>query len=331
MAKIKVDASGVDAGGFGPPLDDGTHRLKLVQATHRKKNANGDAVNDLETVWEKDAQHGRIWEYIPLNKDASNSFRLAQFLDALGLPRKAEFDPKAQEGKFITARTVIESRDGYDPRARIRNMFKPVDEDGAEPSEDGDEPAAGGGEGPYGRSEMETWEDSDLKEYAEELGVDVPKGRGWKTKLLDELVAAESEGEDPEADEPEAEAGGSPLLEGIEQDFITELSADDSAYADWTDEDVDWMIDGLGIGGNVSGRKTKANKIKAIVAFAEEALGGGDGGGEPDQYDDEEIWSNEDLLAEINSRIDQGTEIEITGRKTRAKMIEALRKDDEPF
>lgn len=329
MAKIKVDATGVDAGGSGPPVEDGTHRLKLVQATHRKKNAGGDPINDLETVWEKDSTHGRIWEYIPLNKDASNAFRLAQFLDAIGLPRKGEWDPKAQEGKFITARTVIETRDGYEPRARIRNMFKPVDEDG---SENGGEPAAeGSGEGPYGRDEMETWDDDDLKGYAEELDVEVPKGRGWRNKLLDELVVAESEDGEPEA-EAEAEAGSSALLDGIEKEYIDELSADPDAYGDWTDEDVDWMVEGLGIGGNISGRKTKANKVKAIVGFAEEALGGGvDPDAEPDQYDDPDVWSNEDLQAEIDSRVDQGTEIEITGRKTRAKMIEALRKDDEPF
>lgn len=323
MAKIKVDAEGVDAGGIGPPVEEGTHKLKLVQITHRKKNAAGESANDLETVWEADAEHGRIWEYIPLNKDASNAFRLAQFLDAMGLSRKAEFEPKSLEGKVITARTVIESREGYDPRARIRNMFKPV--------EDGDEPAAGddsgssSDEGPYGRSEMETWDDDDLKGYAEELGVDVPTGRGWKSKLLDALVVAES------SDEDGGDSNGSPsaLLEGIDTQYTDELKADPDAYDDWTDEDLDWMLDGLGIAGNVTGRKTKANKVKAIVGFAEEALGdSGSNGSEPDQYDE---WTVDDLKAEIDSRVDQGADIEIAGRKTKEKMIAALRKDDEPF
>jgi hypothetical protein len=231
-------------------------------------------------------------------------------------------------------------------KGKIKNLFPPGKGATAAPSTNGASASAaadgGGGEGPYGREEIEGWPDEDIKGYAEELGVEIPTGRGAKAKLIDALVAAEEgAGSEAEAEADSATAVAEGLTEGIDEEFLAELKTDESHYSDWTDEDVIWLVNGLGIDGNVktTGRGWKPKAIAGIVEFAQQVEGGG-GEAETgddavvDKYDDETEWPNADLKAEIEERNEQGAAIEIAGRWTREKMIAALREDNknaEPF
>lgn len=355
MAAIKYDVSDVESGGGGEEPQPALYAGKIVSMTKRSKLADGKSpVSDLEVVVDVGAQYSRLWTYVKLpddpnyNKEA-HGWKLRELTDALGLPPKGSIDPVkvSKEQPAVGVKVTADThRDTGDYRGRIKNLFPPSGEAAAEPEE-----AASGSsdEGPYPREEIETWEDDDIKGYAEEIGADGPtSGRGWKSKLIDAIISQQDEGAgDPEADGP----ADNPALEGIDQEFLDELNEDPTYYATWTDDDFKWMLEGLGIDGNVatSGRGWKA---KAIAAIVEVATGGGEATAAdesetteepaaevPDDYDDLDdagapVWSDADFKAEIAERNEQGAEIKLAGRPTREKLIAALRADNasgEPF
>lgn len=342
MAQIKYDVSDVEAGGGGEEPQPGLYPGKIVGITQRatKKNSS-DKVNDLEVVVDIGKEYVRMYTYIKLPGDPAfdnQKWKLREFTDALGLPPKGALpELKTLSGKAVNVKVSADTdRDGgY--RGRIKNLFLPTT-DAPAGSSNGDEPDGSGDEGPYGREEIETWSDEDLKGYAEELGVEVPTGRGWKVKLIDALIMAEAEGDEPDGEsdgEEAASSGNASLLEGLSDELIAELKTDSDYYADWSDDDVKGFVTDLGIDGNVatSGRGWRPKAVAGIVEFAEQALGGepgtaGEAAAEEDTYEDEGEWPTNDLKAEIEERNEQGAEITIEGRWTRAKMIAALREDD---
>lgn len=331
MAQIKYDVSDVETGGGGEQPDPGLYRGKIAAITHRSVKKDKTKISDLEVVLDVGEEYARLWYYAKLPDDPAwdkekHGWKFRELTDALALPPKGGIDTaklKKHVGQEVNVKVVADTDENGDYRGKAKNIFLPTEgtkKDKAEP----DASAAGGDEGPYGREEIETWTDEDLKGYAEELGVEVPTGRGAKAKLIDALVEAE-EGDEPEP-EPDAE-GTSAALEGVDEEFLNELKADPEEYADWTDEDLQWLIEGLGIGGNVptSGRGWKA---KAIAAFVELAQGADGGDGEGDNYDDEEEWPLIKLKEEVATRNEADAGIEIAGRATREKLIAALRADD---
>lgn len=353
MAAIKYDVSDVEAGGGGEEPQPALYQGNVVLMTKRSKLADGKTpVSDLEVIVSVGEQYTRMWTYVKLpddpnyNKEA-HAWKLRELTDALGLPPKGAIDPvkvskeKPAVGVKVTADT---HRDTGDYRGRVKNLFPPS---GAAAAETEDEATTeSSAEGPYSREEIESWGEDDIKGYAEEIGADGPtSGRGWKTKLIDAIISQQDETADPNEGDGPADA---PALEGIDQQFLDELNEDPAHYAEWTDDDVKWMVEGLGIDGNVatSGRGWKA---KAIAAIIEVAAGGGEATAEPeateeaaevpDDYDDlddsgAQLWSDADLKAEIAERNEQEADIKIAGRATREKMIAALREDNasgEPF
>lgn len=346
MAIIKYDVSDVEAGGGGEAPQPGMYAGKIVGITHRTKKKNAAIpVNDLEVVVDVGEEYTRLYTYIKLPGDPSwdqSKWKFREFADALGLPPGGSIDTSANSLKKlfkpVNVKVSADTDGDGDYRGRIKNLFKP----GKVTAENGDGgDGDGNAEGPYGREEMEGWSDEDLKGYAEELGVEIPSGRGAKAKLLDALVMAESEG----SDDSEPDAAGSGLLDGISEDVLNELKTDADYYSDWSDDDVKQFLADLGIDGNVatSGRGWRPKAVAAIVELAESGGGGtnGDtaeveGEAEADTYDDADTWPDSDLKAEIEERNAQGAEIKIPGRSTRQKMIDALRVDDkeaakEPF
>jgi hypothetical protein len=346
MVAIKYDVEDVETGGGGEEPQPGMYAGKIVSVTNRKKKAKGDeAISDLEVVVDIGTEFVRLWTYIKLpddpawNKDA-HGWKLRELTDALGLPPKGSIDPAkiTKEKPAVSVKVSADTNMDGGYRGRIKNLFLP--------SEATATPAAaaegGGEEGPYDRDEIESWEAEDIKGYAEELGVDIPTGRGAQAKLIDAILVAQDEGaEEPEAEEPEGDAtdaGIANLLEGVSEETINDLKDDPDHYADWPDEDVAAFIGELGLDGNVktSGRGWRPKAITAITEFAGQVFdgSGGDAAADDaedspkDDYDDEGTWPTADLLAEFNDRNEAGAEIVIEGRKTRPKLIEALRQDN---
>lgn len=342
MAAVKYDVEDVESGGGGEEPQPGSYPGKIVSVVHRKKKAQGnEVISDFEIVCDIGKEYVRLWTYVKLPDDPnwskeSHGWKLRELTDALGLPPKGSIDPAKitkQQPAVLVKITSDTHRDSGEYRGKIKNLF-PIG-DNKTPADEAGEPAADG-EGPFERTEMETWTDEDIRGYAEEIGVDNITGRGWKPKLLDAIVEKQDEGAEPEAgEEPEAATG--PALDGVSEDVLAELKPDADYYGEWSDDDIKWMVEGLGIEGNVptSGRGWKPKAIAAIVELAE---GGGgeapaDGEEEPDDYDDVDdagnpVWPDEDLAGEIVTRNETGAEIKISGRKTREKMIEALREDN---
>lgn len=327
MPVIKYDASDVEAGGGGVQADPGLYRGKVVQVTERKKKADGTAVSDLEVVVDVGAEFARLWTYIPLKADAPNKWKLREFTDALGLPPKGGIDPKKEVGKAVNVKVVADTDLNGDYRGKIKNLYLPVDAANlvvaGEASSNGTVAAAEGDYEPWTEEELKGASDEDITATLDELNLtDVAQsGRGWKPKAIAAILEAQEA--EPEADpetEPEAVADGA-LPEGYED------------IDDWTADDLKEELAKLEL--TVPGRFS-ADKAKAAIL---EQVGGGDGDAEPeaeDTYDNEDEWPDVDLQAEIDERNEQGADIKVPGRKSRQKMIDALRADNalaakEPF
>lgn len=124
-------------------------------------------------------------------------------------------------------------------------------------------------------------------------------------------AAADDDGPDdePEGDEPEA----------------------GEDYSEWSLEDLQAEHEERGLDA-IKGRKTKEKYIEALEADdeaksdePEDDESEGDHDGAEDDYDE---WSQDELVAELEER-----ELKVEGRKTKEKLIAALRADDasDPF
>ena len=166
--------------------------------------------------------------------------------------------------------------------------------------------------------------------YKDDAGNVIQRSRAGRFSPLEATATEADVEEDPDADE--AEGDDEVEISVVEIDGV-EFGDDEAYYEEWSDEDVKEEITGHEI--KVSGRYSRAKGIAALVELAKEAIGGGDeeeDGDEEeeegDNYDDADEWSTEDLAAEVEKR-----ELTVAGKKTRAKLIAALREDDgdEPF
>ena len=123
------------------------------------------------------------------------------------------------------------------------------------------------------------------------------------------------------------------VMSEVDPELLTDLNQDPDFYAEWPDDDVKSFVDDLGIKGNISGRYSRQKGISAITDLADSVYGASSD--EPDEPSDEyDNWDDDDLANEIEARAEQGVEIKVSGRKSRQKLIDALRADDakaDPF
>jgi hypothetical protein len=330
LAAIKYDVSDVEAGGGGEQPQPNLYKGKIVSVKHREKNARGEACNDLEVVVDVGSEFSRLWTYIQLDNQATK-WKLREFTDAVGLAPKGTIDPAKLKGKPVTVKVAADTDLDGNYRGKIKNLFLP-----------GSAPGEGSGEsnGAEASSEEEPWTEEDLQALStDELKAELEAfglklaGRFNQGKAIAAILEAQGEG-DGEG-EGEGEGDGEPAAE-IGPELAADLSTDPDSYAEWSDDEIKEYIDDLDIAGNLTGRKTRQKMIDHIVAFAEEQGGeggeGGEAGGAPE--DDYDEWPDNELADEVNTRIEQGAEIKITGRKTKEKLVAALRADDasgEPF
>lgn len=321
MATIKIDVTDVESGGGGEQPQPGMYAGKIVSVTHRDKKANGDATNDLEVVVDVGQEYVRLWSYINLDSTAAK-WKVREFLDAVGLPAKVELTPKKLkdiEGTKVNVKIAADKDLDGDYRGKIKNLFKP--------GSGGEEPASGDDDGEDFYAE---WTDEDLKAELKEKDIKL-SGRFSREKA----IAALSESE-PEPDEPEADAEPTGDVPEVPEELLPDLNSDPDFYAEWPDEDIKGYVVDLGDAITIEGRYGRQKAIDALVALAEAVEGGGSGGDSNDtpEADDLDEWSDQDLKDEIAARKEQGVEIDVTGRWTREKAIEALRADNanaDPF
>ena len=323
----------MESGGGGEQAQPGLYAGKIQSMSARTEKANGDPVRDLEVVVTVGEEYAPLWTYVktpddPNYSEAAHGWKLRELTDALKLPPKGSLDTAKQIGKKVNVKVVADTNLDGEYRGRIRNLFLPgkIEEDGEGMPEGGEDV------GPLTREELEGWDNTDLKEELEERGIEL-EGRFTAKKAIDAIMLQEEDGE--EGDEPEGDGDENGTVAGLNQELLEDLRTDADFYADWADDDVKAYAEDLGIAGNVSGRKTTAKYIEAITALAEAAQvhldGAGEASGPEDDYDD---WSLDELTDEVAHRNEQEADIKITGRKTKDKLVAALREDDgaaQPF
>lgn len=338
MAVVKYDVSNVEAGGGGEQPQPGLYAGTIQSMEARKEKANGDPVRDLVIVINVGEEYANLWTYVktpddPNYNEVAHGWKLRELTDALKLPPKGQIDTAKMKGKKVNVKVVADTNLEGEYRGRVRSLFAP-----GKIEEDGDGLPDGGGETdePLTAEELAEWSNDDLKEELKAMEITLA-GRFSK----DKAIAAILEGQD--GAEPEAEADEEPDVSNgsgvLDPELAADLSTDAAFYAEWSDEDIAQYATDIGIAGNVTGRKNRSKYIAAIVALAEAAgpwqNGDGDGSGAadtpPDDYDE---WTQDELSDEIVTRNEQDAGIDIKGRKTKEKMIAALREDDkvaEPF
>lgn len=325
MAKIKYDVTNVEAGGGGEQPQPGLYNGKIVSVNHRKKKTSGDAVSDLEVVVSPGEEYARLWTYIKLPDDpnydeVAHGWKLREFTDAVALPPKGEIDPEKLKGKSVTIKVSADTDQDGEYRGRVKNLFRPGDAGDAASSSS----ASSNGDGEYTREELEAWDDDDLKAELKDRELTI-SGRYSKDKAIEALLEAAGSTNGDGNDAAEAGAAGDDLSEELLQD----LNADAEFYAEWPDDDVKSYAEDIGVLESISGRKTRNKIVEAITEFATKREGGGaaadDDAAPEDDYDE---WELSELEDEVNTRAEQGAEIRVSGRKTKEKLIEALRADD---
>ena len=337
MAVVKYDVSNVESGGGGEQPQPGLYAGKIASITPRTEKANGDPVRDLEVVIDIGEEYARLWTYVKTPDDANYSeaahgWKLRELTDALKLQPKGSMDTAKQVGKKVNVKVVADTNLEGEYRGRVKNVFAPgkIEEDGE------GLPEGGGDEEPLTREELEGWSNEDLKEEMAAMEIAVPRGRFNKERAIAAILDAQGSTE-AETDGGAESSNGAGYLD---PELVADLRDDPEFYKDWADDDIKAYIEDLGIAGNVAGRKTRAKYIDTIVAFAgtvaavQDGAGEDSGDAEEGGGDDYEEWTIDELNDEIATRNEQDAEIKITGRKTKDKLVAALREDDkvaEPF
>lgn len=304
---IKYDVTDVPDSGGGEEVQPGMYAGKIVSVTHRTTKSNGDPANDLEVVVDVGSEFKRLWTYIGLGV----GWKMKEFTQAVDLPPKGDLTAAKLKGlanKKVNVKVVADTGLDGEYRGKVKNLFKPGE--GGAVTE-----AASSSSGDHEQTDYSEWELDDLKAELEEREIAVPKGRATVAKLVALLEEDDAAGDEPEddADEPEEDKDAPPTDE----------------YDEW---DVDDLKEELKER-DIAVPKGRVNEAKLIALLREDDAksGGGDAAGdeaEPDEYEDEEVWPDQDLKDEISARNEQGAEIKVAGRGTRAKWIAALREDD---
>lgn len=339
MAAIKYDVTDVPEGGGGAQPQPGLYAGKIVEVKERKKKADGSPTHDLEVVISCGEGFAHQWSYIGFSEQTR--WKLREFTDAVGLPPKGEIVPSKLKNKPVIVKISADTDQDGDYRGKVKNLFKPgsVDEDQlAKPSENG---ASADG----GATDYTDWSDEDLKAELSEKDITVT-GRWTRDKAIEALEEYDGPGANEPEETEETEETSEPSADApeIPEELAPDLHDDEDEYAGWPDGDIKSYVDDLreaGVDIPIEGRYSKAKAITALstlsrlyhgTAEAEETGDGdGDGGDDAPTTDEFDEFTDEELQDEINARNEQGAGIKVTGRKTREKMIEALRKDDKPF
>lgn len=315
MAAIKYDVSDVETGGGGEEPQPALYKGKVVSINNRKKKNDGTAISDLEVVCDIGEEYVRLWTYVKLPDDpnydqSAHGWKLREFTDAMGLPPKGSIDPAKLKNKPVLVKVRADTDQDGEYKGKIKNLFKPgtLDED-----------AVTGGDDSQAGNDYSEWTDEDLKAELAERDLKVT-GRFSSEKAIALLEEADGGGEEPEGEEPEGEAEVN-LPEGYED------------IAEWSDDDLKEELKSkdIKLSGRFSAQKARDAIIEAIAGTGQEEETPSEEDGPTDDYDE---WETEELATEVSTRNEQGADIKVTGRKTKEKLIEALREDDknaEPF
>ncbi len=345
MAKIKYNVKGVDAGGDRTMPKAGVHRCKVISCVVAKPSDKDQRIEVQYQVTDDNPEGSKgyvLYDYVNLERD-DLSWKLAQFIQAMGLPESGSFDPEDCVGTGLNVRVKIQPEtEQYSAKATPATLI-PLDgeegddedltEDEDTGSDDGD---TGDGEDegeaePWTEDELGELEKAELKEVAEEFEVTWPKRLtdAGKAKVIAAILAAqeaaaEADGED---DEPgDEELWTEEELEALDDDELKGVAFGDPE----DDDDSGFELDEDDYVSKKKNPKTKKTVTTfdrdGVIAAILEAQGEGDDGEdetaeEPPDYDAMDPAELKALCKE--RKLDQ--------KGTKKILIARLKKDDEPF
>jgi hypothetical protein len=233
---IKYDVTGVEdsGGGTGVKVKPGVRVAKIERCVQREEKRDGTPANDIEVALNFGEEYDWGFTYIGLSQAAD--WKLKEFIRAMGLKEKGQFDPDKMVGKFLRVKVNTGTYEGeYSPdMGRLMKVQKgdieawengsgSASEISSKASPDTDEDALveatdgfyrEGQPDPEDPNETvgsyEDWPVDDLEAEVNDRGLTLPGGRGSKkNKMIDALRANDSaqveEAEDEDEEEEEAE------------------------------------------------------------------------------------------------------------------------------
>lgn len=336
MAKIKYDVKGVD-----PKLDrklpkPGVYRCKITSCVDAKPSGKDRRLEVQYEITEGDNKGFVLYDYINLDSEAA-AWKLAQFVAAVGLGPKGTLDPEKLVGTALSVRTKLQAETDQWPAKAVPATLMPLDgdededededlddddetedtdddTDEDEDDEDSDDDDDDDEDEEWTEEELEALDKDELKDAADEAGVDFPEGKlsaKRKAQIIADILASQEEDddEDDDEDEDEDDEDESPDYSEMDLDELTEAAEEN---------DLD-LAEILGKGK----KKLKGAKAKKALIAALEAM--------DDDDEDEDDESPDYDAMDIKELRKLAKERDLDSKGSKKVLVARLEKDDEPF
>jgi hypothetical protein len=304
VTRIKFDVKGVDS--KRTVLPAGVYNVKVVSADVTHPEMKEERIELVAEVIGDKAHNGqKLYEYISVEPDSAQKWKLREFLEALGIVKgnkeAGTLDTAKLVGKTFGVKTFVRGADdarGFDEQARIRRMFEA---DGASVTESLDDEDLDG--------------DDEASEYTDMSPADLRaelRERGLSTKGKTPVLIARLLEDDEESDDDEDEEDGDELdwdaLEAMSRSELRALNTEEE----------------LGV------RFTKSKSDEELLAEVAGALDidipEDEDEDEEDEEEDEDAddydeWEDDDLKEELEQR-------SLSTKGSTKLLIKRLRQDD---
>lgn len=294
MATIKYNVKGVDIKGDRPVPKPGVYRCKVISCADAKPDNKDRRLEVQYEIVEKGDYKGVIlYDYINLESEAAE-WKLAQFINAMGLPESGKLDPDKLVGTALSVRTSVDpGNDQYAPSARPRTLM-PLDGDDDEATEEADD------------------DESSDDDNADEDDADNDE---------------ESDDDSDDDDDEDEETWSKDELEELDDADLTDVAF---GYTDEEDDEIEGVLDEDDKDEYVKTKKAKGKKPKTVVdreALITAILETQEGDEDDDEDDDTPDYDS----MEVKELRALAKERKLDSKGSKKVLIARLQKDDEPF
>ncbi len=306
MARIKFDVRGVE--GKRTTLPAGVYNVKVVGSDITHPDGKEERIELVVEVYgDKDHNGAKLYEYISVEPDSAQKWKLREFLEAIGeVTSKKEsgtLDTAKLLGKRFGVKTFVRGADdakGFDEQARIRRMFQ--------------------AEGAVGKGTEEDLDDDELddddeegSEYSDmspgELRAELTE-RGLSTKgkspvLIARLLEDDEESDDDDDDDEEGYSWED--IAGLTRAELRELNKEEELGVKFTKSKTDEEL-----------AAEVAGALDIDIPEDDEDEDDEDVDEDADDYDE---WDDDDLREELEQR-------SLSTKGSTKLLVKRLRADD---
>lgn len=322
--KVKYNVKGVDPGGDRTMPKAAVHRCKVTSCTVVKPEGKDRRIEAQYTVMDDDPKGSKgyvLYDYINLEREDLD-WKLAQFIKAVGLPETGSFDPDEIVGTALNIRVKIRPETDDWAAKAVPGTLIALDgeedegEDLSDEDEDEDEDEDGAEEA-YTEADLKKMSNDELKEAAEEVGVeDIPQRLSAKSKpkLIAAILEAQASEDEDEEDEDEDEDG--------DEDSYSEEDLAEMSLTELKDVAEEFEV-------TVPKGKPALVKKKLISLIIEAQGESEDEDDEDEDEDEDEEQDYESMeLSELKALC---KERKLDTKGTKKILVSRLQKDDDPF